>query len=99
MDISADHLKDKLALNETVLHFVPIATVVYHEAFLLALSDEPEKAKTQMEQAIWAYPMDYPTARREMEDMARKDPVRISPLLEFATQKIEEYRSAAISAK
>lgn len=99
MEISAEHLKDKLDLNESVLHFIPIAPVVYHQALLLALADEPEKAKTQMEQAIWAYPMDYPTAGRELTDLARKDPARFSPLLEFATQKIEEYRSAAISAK
>lgn len=99
MEISTEHLKDKLDLNESVLHFIPIAPVVYHQALLLALSDEPEKAKTQMEQAIWAYPMDYPTAGKELTEMARKDPARFSPLLEFATQKIEEYRSAAISAK
>ena len=99
MEISTEHLKDKLDLNESVLHFIPIAPVVYHQALLLALADEPEKAKTQMEQAIWAYPMDYPTAGRELTDLARKDPARFSPLLEFATQKIEEYRSAAISAK
>jgi hypothetical protein len=99
MEISSDHLKDKLELNESVLHFIPIGPVVYHQALLLALSDEPEKAKKQMEQAIWAYPRDYPAAGRELAEMARKDPARFSPLLEFATQKIEEYRSAAISAK
>jgi O-antigen ligase len=99
MEISAENLKDKLNLNESVLHFIPIGPVVYHQALLLAWSDEPEKAKTQMEQAIWAYPMDYPRASRELEDMARKDPARFSPLLEFATQKIEEYRRAAIPAK
>ena len=99
MEMSADHLKEKLELNERALHFIPIAPIVYHQAFLLAFSDEPEKAKMQMEQAIWAYPMDYPTASRELEDMARKDPARFSPLLEFATQKIEEYRRAAIPAK
>ena len=99
MEISADHLKDKLELNESVLRFIPIGPVVYHQALLLALSDEPEKAKKQMEQAIWAYPKDYPVASAELTEMVRKDPARFSPLLEFATQKIEEYRSAAISAK
>lgn len=99
MEISAENLKDKLELNESVLHFIPIGSVVYHQALLLAWSDESEKAKTQMEKAIWAYPLDFPQARRELEDMARKDPARFSPLLEFATQKIEEYRSAAIPAK
>ena len=99
MEMSADHLKEKIELNERALHFIPIAPIVYHQALLLALSDEPEKAKIQMEQAIWAYPKDYPTAGLELEEMARKDPARFSPLLEFATQKIEEYRRAAIPAK
>jgi O-antigen ligase len=99
MEISTDHLKEKLELNERALHFIPIAPVVYHQAYLLALSDEPEKAKTQMEQAIWAYPKDYPMANLELKEMTLKDPARFSPLLEFATEKIEEYRRAAIPAK
>jgi O-antigen ligase len=99
MEISSDHLKEKLALNERTLHFIPIAPLVYHQALLLALSDEPEQAKTQMEQAVWAYPMDFPKVLQELEEMARKDPVRFSPLLEFATQKYEEYQRAVVSAK
>ena len=99
MEISPEHLEQKIALNESSLHFVPIGPVVYHQSFLLALSDRPEEAKIQMERAIWAYPADYPTARMEMEDLARKDPARFAPLLEFATQKYEEYRRAAIPAR
>jgi O-antigen ligase len=99
MEISAEHLQQKLALNESSLHFIPIAPVVYHQALLLALSDKPAEAKMQLERAIWAYPFDYPTVRMEMEGLARKDPARFAPLLEFATQKYEEYRRAAIPAK
>jgi hypothetical protein len=99
MEISTEHLKEKLELNESSMHFVPIGPVVYHQAMLLALSDRPDEAKMQMERAIWAYPVDYPTARMEMEAQTRKDPARFAPLLEFATLKYEEYRSAAIPAK
>jgi O-antigen ligase len=99
MELSADHLEQKLELNERALRFIPIAPVVYHQVSLLALSDRQAEAKAQLERAIWSYPMDYPTARTELEELARKDPARFSALLEFATQKYEEYQRAAIPAK
>jgi O-antigen ligase len=99
MEISADHLKDKLELNERALQFIPIAQVVYHQAWLLALSDRQQEAKALLERAIWGYSGDYQSARSELEELVRKDPARFAPLLEFATQKYEEYRRAAISAK
>ncbi len=90
---------EKLKMNERAMHFIPVATLAYHQSLLLALSDKPEEAKAQMERAIWAYPGDYPTAYAELEGMARKEPARFSALLEFATQKYEEYRRAAVPAK
>jgi len=99
MELSADHLQQKLELNERALRFIPIAPAAYHQAWLLALSDRQVEAKVRLEQAIWAYPADYPTAMSELDELVRKDPARFSPLLEFATQKIEEYRSAAVPAK
>jgi O-antigen ligase len=99
MELSADHLEQKLELNERALRFIPIAPVVYHQVSLLALSDRQAEAKAQLERAIWSYPADYPSARIELEELARKDPARFSALLEFATQKYEEYRRAAIPAK
>lgn len=99
MEISSKHLKEKLELNERSLHFIPISPLAYHQAMLLALSDEPGKARTQMERAIWAYPAYISRGRQELEELARKDPERFSPLLEFATQKYEEYQRAAVSAK
>ncbi len=99
MEISSEHLGDKRELNERALHFIPIGPVAYHQAMLLALSDEPGKARTQMERAIWAYPTYISRGRQELEELARKYPARFSPLLEFATQKYEEYQSAVVSAK
>ena len=99
MEMSAEHLPEKLALNTSSLHFIPIAPLTYHQAELLALSDRPLEARQQMERAVWSYPGDFPSARVELDDLVRKDPVRFGPLLEFATQKFEEYRRAAIPAK
>ncbi len=99
MELSADHLKEKFELNKRALRFIPIAPLVYHQAAFLALSDRQAEARAQLERGIWSYPVDYPTARVEFEELARKDPAHFSALLEFATQKYEEYRRAAIPAK
>jgi Virulence factor membrane-bound polymerase, C-terminal len=99
MELNSDHLQEKLDLNERALRFISIAPLAYHQVFLLALSDRPKEARTLLENVIWAYPSDYAWARTEMEGLASKDPARFSALLEFATQKYEEYRSAAIPAK
>ena len=42
--------------------------------------------------AILAYPQNIPAAQQELADFARKDPEHFSALLEFATQKFEEYQ-------
>lgn len=99
MEPSAEQLEAKLALNERALHFIPVAPVVYHQAWFLAFSGKMTEAKAQLDRAIWAYPKEYPNARAELDEMARKDPARFSPLLEFATQKYEEYQRAAVPAK
>lgn len=99
MEPGADQLPEKLALNERALHFIPIAQVAYHQAWLLALSDRTAEARAQLERAIWAYPAEYAVARTELNELVRKEPARFSALLEFATQKYEEYRRAAVPAK
>jgi O-antigen ligase len=99
MEVSADNLEQKLALNERALRFIPIAPGAYNQVQLLALSGRDAEARTQLEDAIWAYPSGYATFRRGLEEMERKDPARFSALLEFASQKYEEYRSAAVPGK
>jgi hypothetical protein len=92
-------LQEKIELNGRALHYVPVAPVVYHQAWLLAWSDRPAEARDQLEKAIWAYPSDFATARAELDELVHKDPARFSPLLEFATQKKEDIQRAAVPAK
>jgi len=99
MEPSADHLEEKLDLNERALHYIPVAPVVYHQALLLALSGRDIEAKDMIEKAIWAYPTDFANARKELGEMVRNEPARFTPLLEFATQKYEEYQRAAVPRK
>ncbi len=94
MELDADDLHNKLALNTRVMRFVPIATVVYRQAWLLALADQPLAAQAQIERAIWSYPNDLEKARAELNQLAQKDPVHFAALLEFTLQKNEEYKSA-----
>jgi O-antigen ligase len=94
IEVSPDHIADKLAYNEDVLHFVPVSTVAYRQALLLAQDGKEGAARMQMERAIWAYPGDFPEAGRELQELAGKEPARFSALLKFAALKYEEYRRA-----
>lgn len=89
-----DHLADKMALNERSMRFVPTSSVVYRQAWLLALSDRPEEARLQLQRALWSYPGDMRASLDELGQFAMKDPAHFSALLEFATQKNEEYQRA-----
>jgi len=94
MELNGAGLQNKLALNTRVMRFMPIATVVYRQAWLLALADQPLEAQAQIERAIWSYPNDFDRAREELGQLAQKDPVHFAALLEFTLQKSEEYKSA-----
>ncbi len=94
VEVNEDHIKEKLALNTRVMHFVPIGAVVYRQALLLAQAGQQEQAKIILEQAIWSYPNSYGKPRQQLSDLAEKDPAHFSALLEFALQKEQEYRRA-----
>jgi hypothetical protein len=97
IETSPDHLPEKLKLNEQAMSFVPIGTVVYREAWLLALDERLPEAKVQLERAIWSYPGEFAAAQEELKRLATKDPTHFSTLLEFATQKYEEYQRAVLA--
>ena len=92
--VSTDHLADRRAMNARAMHFIPIGTVAYREALLLALSGEGAAAQLQMERAIWSYPGGFPQAHEELRALAREDPAHFAILLEFALQKYEERQRA-----
>jgi O-antigen ligase len=98
IEVDATRLADKLILNERTLRYIPIASVAYRQAWLLALDNRLPEAKRQLEQALWSYPADFAAANKELKHFALKDPAHFAALLEFATQKNEEYRRA-ISAR
>jgi hypothetical protein len=97
IEASPEQLAEKLQLNEQAMRFVPIGTVVYREAWLLALDGQLAQAKIQLERSIWSYPGDFPAALAELKQLATKDPTHFSTLLEFATQKYEEYQRAVLA--
>jgi hypothetical protein len=94
IDVNADELDRKIELNEKAMKFIPIATVVYRRANLLAMSNRQDEARWQMERAIWSYPADFPAQSKELAALAYKDPEHFAALLEFAIKKNEEYLSA-----
>ncbi|MCR4298214.1 MAG: Wzy polymerase domain-containing protein, partial [Gallionella sp.] len=94
IEVKDEHLKEKLELNTRVMRFVPIGTVVYRQALLLAQAGQQNEAKVMLEQALWSYPGNFADVRRQIAELAEKDPERFSSLLEFALQKEQEYQRA-----
>jgi hypothetical protein len=92
-EVNADHIKQKIALGSNVMHFAPIARVVYRQAFFLAQDGQLAQAKQLLEQAIWSYPGNG-DAHQLLVSLAEKDPAHFSALLEFAAQKEQEHARA-----
>ncbi|MDO8350210.1 MAG: Wzy polymerase domain-containing protein [Gallionella sp.] len=86
-------LRQKLAMNARVMRFMPIASVVYRQALLLAQNGQQAQAQLIWEQAIWSYPGNAEN-REQLARLAEKDPEHFSALLEFALQKEQEYLRA-----
>jgi O-antigen ligase len=93
-EVNGDRIEQKLALGSNVMHFAPIAPVVYRQAFFLAQDGQLDRAKQLLEQAIWSYPGNI-DAHRLLVSLAEKDPAHFSALLEFAAQK-EQERARAV---
>ena len=91
--LDADRIKQKIALGANVMHFLPIAPVVYRQAFFLAQDGQLAQAEQLMEQAIWSYPGDG-DAQQFLGSMAEKDPAHFSALLKFTVQKEKEHARA-----
>lgn len=94
VEVNADRIKQKIALGANVMHFTPIAPIVYRQAFFLAQDGQLEQAKRLLEQAVWSYPGNK-DIDKQLFSLAEKDPAHFSALLEFYIQK-EQERSRAI---
>jgi len=95
--VDEQYIKEKLALNTQVMRFLPISSVTYRQALLLAQDGQLSQAQTILNQAIWSYPGDLQFQQQRLIALAAKDPVHFSALLEFAFQKIQEHASAILS--
>ena len=94
IELRPDNWANVRELNENVMHFVPISSVVYREVLVLAMSGEQDAAQQQLERAIWAFPEGFAGTLDQINTFARKDPAHFSALLEFAPRKYAEYEQA-----
>ena len=88
--VNAENLPAKLAQTAEVMRFLPTGEVAYRDAFLLAQNQQMTEAKLRLTQAIWSYPH-HPGALQLLQTLAENDPAHFAALLEFATQKQQEY--------
>lgn len=93
IEVSEDHLQEKLALNSRLTRFAPIAPVVYRQSYLLAQNGQVGQAEKLFEQALWSYPANQEELQ-QLAKLAEKDPAHFAALLEFALQKEQEYAIA-----
>jgi tetratricopeptide (TPR) repeat protein len=89
---SKERLAEKLELATRAMHFAPVDVVVYRQALLLALEGRAESAREQLERALRVYPDERAAVVMELEDLARRYPVELTPLLELATSNFPEGR-------
>jgi O-antigen ligase len=83
-----DRLRTQLELNTRAMHIAPLDVVVYRQAFLLALAGEREAARIQLERVLTVYPWEVAAIVSELNDLARRHPAEVMPLLELATAKL-----------
>jgi O-antigen ligase len=86
--IGTDGLQERLELNTRAMRFAPVAAVAYRQALLLALAGDREAALVQLARALRAYPADAEKFFSELEELARRHPAEMTPLLELATAKL-----------
>jgi len=89
---SKEKLAEKLELTTRAMHFAPVDVVVYRQALLLALAGRGEAARAQLERSLRVYPKERTAVVAELENLARRYPVELTPLLELATSNFAERR-------
>lgn len=92
-EISPQNIKEKIAFNSLVMHYIPTGEVTYRSAMLLAQDGQLDAAKALFEQAIWSYPADGRT-HGLLLSLQETDPQHFAALLDFANQKEQEHSRA-----
>jgi len=90
---SKENLTEKLELTTRAMRFAPVDVVVYRQALLLALAGRAEAAREQLERALRVYPGERAALVAELENLSRRYPVELTPLLELATSNFAEERA------
>jgi O-antigen ligase len=88
--INTDNLPAKINLINQSTSFLPTANIVFLRAYLLAKNNQVTLAQAKLKEAIWSYPHNV-EGHNLLMDLARQDPAHFAALLEFATQKQQEY--------
>jgi O-antigen ligase len=83
-------LAEKQELVTRAMYLAPVDVVVYRQALLLALAGNAEAARAQLERSLRAYPQERAAVVVELEDLARRYPTEMTPLLEWAASRSAE---------
>jgi O-antigen ligase len=86
---SAPNLTEKIALNEKVMHFAPVSTVVYRQVLLLTANRDEQAAAIQLDRAARLYPESLPQFSKNVDIIAKQDKI-FAPLAEKIRLKLQE---------
>ncbi len=82
--VSAEGLRDKLAVNTSAMRGFPIDDVVYRQAMLLALAGDQPGARRQWDRAVASFPAERESAALVLRRRAEDGVDALRPLLQHA---------------
>lgn len=86
IEITEDHLAEKLGLLERVTRFAPAPVLLQQRALLLALAGERDAARAMLDKSLRVYPHAAGGVAPRLEMLARRYPGRFEHLIELVSR-------------
>lgn len=93
--LSRDHLRDKLTICTSAMHFEPVDRLVFAQAILLSLAGRQEEAYRQLDLGLAAYPASADDLIKELSVLSVRDAGTYRPLLEYVQSRLKRKQQSA----
>lgn len=87
LEVAEENLSNRLAINGSVMRFMPEPLLVYRQVLLLALAERQQEAQVLLARARRAYPAGSASFDQELARLAELHPERFRPLLESVSRR------------
>jgi len=89
LPLSEQDLDKKIELNTRVMHFAPVAAVVFRQAVLLALAGDQAGAEAHYRRLWRVYPAALPRFTMQLNELATVYPDKLAPLVSLAIRSLD----------